>query len=233
MIVSLLAAALAQSPPDIQGAYRLELSIANQADMPFFGEARITSNATILATIRPDGSGGYVQDHVTCALNPESSIKLVKTKIPQSFIDPMPAKTYPLTLRPEDDGGWAYAADTKPQYIGYDPARASSLPKEADHPAIADWEGDGAPGATIHLQVPVFGQVEVYIVQFAHTRLAGRVNADGTISGQAEVVAFEQHSIGGKPEAFAANPNVTQVPGESVFTLTPLPDGATCADVGP
>ncbi|CAN0460927.1 unnamed protein product [Ectocarpus fasciculatus] len=141
----------------------------------------------------------------------------------------MPDKSYPIALTRTDDGGWAYTADTRPQHIGYDPTVSSSLPKDADHPAIIDWEGDGAPGATIHLQVPVFGQVEVYIVQVAHTRLDGRVNGDGTISGLAEVIAFEQHSIGGKPAAFAANPNVTQVPGESVFTLTPLPTGTTCA----
>lgn len=232
MLPLLTAAALAQQPPDITGTYRLELRIASTADIPVLGDAQIQAHTTILATVAPDGQGGFTQTHTTCHINPVSSLKIAQTSIPQSFIDPMEDKVYPVQLSPRPDGTWSYSADFGPQYIGFDPTRSGNLPpSEPDHPAVIDWEGDGHPGATIHLQAPVFGQVEVYITQLAHTRVSGVRNAEGVVTGGVEVVALKQRSIGAKPSIFASNPKLTQQPGLSRFTLTPVPAGSTCADI--
>lgn len=234
MLPLLVAAALAEPPPlpDLTGTYRLDLRISSTADIPVLGDAQIQARTTILATISPDGSGGFTQHHTTCRINPVSSIKIAQTSIPQSFIDPMPDKVYPVQLSPLPDGTWAYSADFGPQYIGFDPEKSGNMPpSEPDHPAVIDWEGDGHPGATIHLQAPVFGQVEVYITQLAHTRVSGVRNANGVVTGGVDVLALEQRSIAAKPGIFASNPKVTQQPGLSRFTLTPVAAGSTCADL--
>ena len=225
-----ISAALA-APPDISGVYRLELTVASRADVPVLGEADIVAHTTMLATVTPDGSGGYTQRHTTCRIQPESTLRIGQTRIPRSFVAPMPDKTYPLALSMAPDGRWQYAADFGAQHIGYDPTRAGGQPPDTDsHPAVLDWEGDGKPGATIFLEVPVFGQVEVYITQLAHTRVSGHLTEDGAAGG-VQIVALHQRSIGAQPSVFAANPNVTQLPGQSRFSLTRIPDGSTCADL--
>ncbi|MFT4977608.1 MAG: hypothetical protein ACI8S6_003515 [Myxococcota bacterium] len=224
-----IAAALAHAqPPDISGSYRLDLVIASKANVPVFGEAEIMAQTTMLAQISPDGQGGYTQRHITCSVSPRTSLKVAQTTIPPSFIAPMSEKVYPVVLTERPDGRWTYRADFGPQHIGFRPELSGGMPPaEATHPGVVDWEGDGHPGATILLQVPVFGQVEVYITQLAHTRIDGVLVESGGASGKVEVVALEQRSIGAKPMLFAANPAVTQMPGQSRFILTPT-TATTC-----
>ena len=217
--------------PDLQGLWRLELVVTSTAKVPVLGDAVIETHTVMLAEVRPDGHGGYRQHHKTCRIEPHSSLKVVQTSIPASFVAPMPDKEYPLQLTPTASGAWQVAADFGPQHIAYDPARSGGRPPEtAEDPALLDWEGDGHPGATIHLSVPVFGQVEVYIAQLAHTRLRGTIQPDGqAIQGMLEVLALQQRSVGASPGVFASNPQVTNIPERSTFSMKRVAPGTTCA----
>lgn len=222
MLNFLIPAALA-APPDLSGNWEIVLTVVTSAKIPVFGDTEISTKTTLIANI-----DGLVQQHSTCRVEPTSPLRVVTTTIPDDFVRLIPVKTYPITLT--EDGG--YRVDFGPQYIAYDPNLSGGLPpSEADHPAVTDWEGDGQPGATIHLDAPVFGRSEVYITQLAHTRLAGRITGPDAISGGVEVLAMQQRSIGAKPSMFAANPEVTAVPEASGFTMRRLPAGATCADL--
>lgn len=225
----LIVAARAAPLPDLTGTYRMELLVVSHANIPVFGEAVISSTTTTIATVTPDGSGGYTQTHTTCSVVPKSTLTIIETIIPQTFVAQITDKTYPLEIAAQDDGTWTFRADLGAQHIGYDPALAGgTIPDRKDHPSITDWEDDGHPGATINLKVPVFSQVEVYLVQLAHTRLDGSIRQDGTIGGGLNIIAFEQRSIGAKPSMFSANPKATQIPEQSTFTYTPIPADSTC-----
>jgi hypothetical protein len=231
-VLLLATGALAQPPPDIAGTYRMELLVVSRAHIPVFGEAFIDSTTTTIATIIPDGSGGYTQTHSTCSVVPVSTLELIETIIPQTFVAQIPNKSYPLGIVAQDDGSWSFQADLGEQHIGYDPELTDgTIPDNKDHPAITDWEDDGHPGATINLKVPVFSTVEVYLVQLAHTHLNGSIDQDGNISGNLNIISFEQRSIGARPPMFSANPKATQLAEKSVFSYTRILEGSTCASL--
>lgn len=222
MLNLLLPTALA-APPDLSGDWEIVLMVVNSAKIPVFGDTEVTTKTTLIAHI-----DGLTQRHTTCTVEPSSPLRMVTTTVPDSFVRHIPDKTYPITVT----GAGDYLADFGPQHIAYDPALSGGLPPdEADHPAVRDWEGDGKPGATIHLNAPVFGQVEVYIVQLAHTRLSGQITSPDAFSGALDILAMRQRSIGASPEIFASNPKVAPVPGASSFTMRRLPAGTTCAEL--
>ncbi|MEL6347455.1 MAG: hypothetical protein AAFV53_30345 [Myxococcota bacterium] len=216
------------APPDLAGTWHIQLTIVNSAKVPVLGPTEIRTITTLLATVTPDGAGGWRQHHTTCQIDPQSGLKVAQTAIPQPFVDAIGDKNYTPKLT-VDGGAWTYTADFGAQHIAYDPARSGGRPPQTDdHPALIDFEGDGRPGATIHLQVPVFGQVEVYITQLAHTRIAGPFVTPDRIAGPIQVVALEQRSIGAKPGIFASNPEVTHQPDKSVFFMQRVAPGTTC-----
>ena len=223
MLSLLLLLPAAAEPPDLTGDWEITLSMVVSAKIPVFGPTEITTRTTLLAHI-----DGTQQSHVTCRVEPSSPLRVVTTVIPESFIRNIAVKHYPITV---DEAG-RYRADFGAQHIAYDPALSGGQPpSEADDPAVLDWEGDGHPGATIHLETPLFGRSEVYITQLAHTRLVGQVQDADTIAGGVDVVAMKQRSIGASPAMFASNPEATSLPEKSGFAMRRLPDGTTCADL--
>lgn len=223
MLPILLAAGAHAEPPDLTGDWAITLSIVISAKIPVFGPTNITSTTTLLARI-----DGAQQSHITCRVEPTSPLRMVTTTIPDAFVRHIAEKHY--AVRVGEDG--AYTADFGPQHIAYDPALSGGEPpSEADHPSVYDWEGDGRPGATIHLDAPLFGDSEVYITQLAHTRLVGRIVDVDTIAGGVDIIAMAQRSIGAKPSMFASNPEATPLPAESGFVMRRVAPGTTCADL--
>lgn len=213
----------ATTQPDLSGRWVLDLSVVISAKIPVFGQTELVTQTTMLATIA-DG----IQHHTTCTVNPTSPLRMVTTIVPDGFIRHIKDKSYPITV--SEDG--AYRADFGAQHIAYDPALSGGEPpKDADDPAVFDWENDGKPGATILLDAPLFGRSEVYITQLAHTRLIGQITGPDTIAGGLNVVAMRQRSIGAKPAMFASNPEATPVEEKSSFVMRRVPPDTTCADL--
>ncbi len=217
-------------PPDLRGLWRFDLRIVSNAKVPVLGTTEVKSRTTFLATV--DGTAEAPVIHTRpCQLQAEPSRAIAKTIVPQSFIEALPRKTFAPRLE-AGDGGWRFHADMRPQYLGYDPKVAGEKPphdKEAK--GITDLEGDGHPGGTIHLDAPIFGLIELYVVQRAHTVLDGTWTGADVWEGDATVLAFGQRTIGASNRLFVANAEVTVDQANSRFRWARVPPGTTCGQL--
>jgi hypothetical protein len=70
--------------------------------------------------------------------------------------------------------GWQYRADLGVERIGYrNDGEEDNLPSKIDDPAVSDWDGDGHPGATLQLTIPLLPSGELYVVQRGQSILTG------------------------------------------------------------
>jgi len=228
ILALLFPAALAASPLS-SGAYRLDTVIVTESKVPFAGWIMVTNRRTSLVHLT-GGDGAWTQRQRLCGVAVQDDLKRAKTVIPKTFVDAQPEQVFPVTLQDAADG-WTYAADPGPLDVGWDRATAGDkLPERPDDPGVTDPDGDGHPGATVHLEVPLFHRIDIYVVQRGHTVYEGKV-ADGGVAGRLVVRRLDQHTLGASNVFFAATPPLRVVPGQSTFSLTPVPPQATCDDL--
>lgn len=167
------------------------------------------------------------QSHQVCDFRVLDSA-IIKMVFSDKFIAALAKHTYPIQME-KDAQGWLYRADLGMERIGYREDSANGkLPTEIDDPAVYDWDGDGHPGATLKLSVPLLPDGELYVVQRGHSVLNGRVFAPGRIDGDIEVRSFEHRILGAKPSFLHRSPEITPDPKGSRFSLSPVPAGSTC-----
>ena len=231
VLLSLLpTAARADTPPDLTGDWRLELNGTNVVELPVIGTNKVRSHQVMLVHVR--GKSTPVQKHKVCSLDVFSDRSVIDTVIPKPWVAALPDKEYPLVLEPTPDGGWSYKADLLPLRIGFDPALTNDeLPQDVDSPGVIDWDGDGKPAATVYLDLSMFGNVEVYLVQAANTMLEGRVESADSVQGSMLLPELRQRTIGATNRLFVTNPQVIPYPPESTFSMVRVPTGSTCADL--
>ncbi len=215
-------------PADLRGTWRFDLRVVSHATVAVLGTTEVKSRTIFLATV----SGTRAQPTVhtaACHIHAEPSRALAQTLVPQGFVDALPQKTFPAELTWNGEQ-WSFHGDMRPQYIGYDPGISDDeLPQHRDDPGITDLEGDGHPGATIHLDVPLFGLVEMYMVQRTHTILDGTWSGADIWEGTATVRGFSQRTIGASNRLFVANAEVALDNENSRFRWARVPMGTTCA----
>ncbi len=215
------------SVPPLQGTWRLDMQIYSFAHIPVLGETEIRSRTVYRAEVTGSPEAPTVSVRV-CRMDARSPRAIATTRIPQAFVDAVPQRVLPAKLSPEGDA-WAFHLDLTPNHLGYDPKRApDGLPRDTDHPAVVDFEGDGHPGGTFLLDAPLFGEVQIYVVQHAHTLLDGTWTGGDVWGGRASLRTFDQRSIGASNRLFAANAKVTVDATRSRFQWTRVPEGTSC-----
>jgi hypothetical protein len=207
------------------GRYGLELVLGSDADLPFLGRTPGTSRSWSLVDVLATDAG-LVQHHQTCAVRMEGRTGSTSVHIPPAFVAALPRRVVPVA------GGPQYRADMGEDAVGYDPQRGA-LPTAIDDGAVIDWDGDGAPAATVELHIPILGVIRLFVAQRAHIRLAGEEGADGIVRGGVEVVRFEQNTLGASSALFDHSPKVTPRADRSSFRLIPMPAVAGCAALRP
>jgi len=224
------------SPPEVltaeeenimpAGFYRLEMIMASTTRVPFFGTSKSASKSDSLVEIRRDGNS-LTQSHQVCDFRVVDSA-MIKMVFPEKFIAALARHTYPIQL--ENDGqGWRYRADLGVERIGYrNNGSEDNLPVKADDPAVFDWDGDGHPGATLTLSIPLLPTGELYIVQRGQSILTGRVVQPGKVEGNIEVRQFDQRVIGAWPGFLAKSPEIEPDPQASRFILSRVAGDSTC-----
>jgi hypothetical protein len=209
------------------GTYRLEMIMATMSRLPFFGSSKSASKSVSLLEIRK-AEKGLVQSHQVCDFRVLEDSAMVKMVFPDKFVAALAKHAYPIQLE-RDAQGWRYRADLGMERIGY---RADSgdgkLPTKIDDPAVYDWDGDGHPGATLRLSVPLLPDGELYVVQHGQSVLNGRVITPGRIDGDIEVRSFAHRVLGAKPSFLNRSPEIEPDPKRSRFSLSPVPAGTTC-----
>lgn len=209
------------------GTYRLEMIMASTTKIPFFGTSKSASKSVSLVEIRRD-SNGIIQNHRVCDFRVLEDSAMIKMVFPEKFIAALAKHSYPIHLE-KDGQGWSYRADLGVERIGYRAGGGEEkLPAKIDDPTVFDWDGDGHPGATVKLSVPLLPAGELYIVQRGQSILTGRVVQPGRIEGGLEVLHFDQRVLGAHPGFFARSPEIETNPKDSRFTLSPVPAHSTC-----
>jgi len=209
------------------GTYRLELREVHAARFPILGRTRTTWASVSLAHLTRDG-GTLTQRHELCDVRFESGLPLVEMVMPARLRESLVRPPYPVVLEADQEGGWSYRADMGFEHVGYTPAAPGDPPpRKRDDPSVVDSDGDGKPGATLQMVVPVLEPLELYIVQRGHAVLDGRVLPDGRVEGALEA-ELEQVVIGSDPYFLKRDPDLEPEPALSRFVLTPVPEDSTC-----
>jgi hypothetical protein len=212
------------------GTYRLEMIMATVSHLPFLGSSKSASKSISVVEIQHEGTA-MTQSHKVCDFRVLEDSALIKMVFPDKFVAALAQHTYPIQLE-KDAQGWLYRADLGMERIGY---RADStngdLPTQMDDPGVYDWDGDGHPGATLRLTVPLLPAGELYVVQRGQSVLSGRVTAPGRIDGGIEVLSFEHRVLGAKPSFLNRSPKIEADPKRSRFSLSTVPRGSTCASL--
>ena len=211
------------------GTYRLEMIMATVSHLPFLGSSKSASKSVSLVEIRREGKV-MTQTHQVCDFRVLEDSALIKMVFSDKFVAALSKHTYPIQLL-RDAQGWFYRADLGMERIGYRADAEEKLPTQIDDPGVYDWDGDGHPGATLRLAVPLLPDGELYVVQRGQSVLSGRVTSPGRIEGGIEVRSFEHRVLGAKPSFLNRSPKIEPDPKGSRFSLVLAPRGSTCASL--
>lgn len=216
-------------PPALAGDYVMVVQTSTRSRVPVAGTTDVITRSLVRVQLRQKDQS-WTQEHKVCAIDIWTDTR-AETVLPDAFIASLPVKRYPVTLE-RGAGGWAYTATPEPNFIGYDPAvSGGALPERRSDAGVLDFDGDGHPGATVLLDVPVLGSVRMYIVQKGHSRYHGELKPDGSIEGRIEVLETAQVTLGASVPLFAASPTITPVPAGSRFRLVPVDESETCSSL--
>jgi hypothetical protein len=216
--------------PDITGTFHLRMRSETHAKVPVLGTAVISTITDVVATVQRENDQ-WVQRHSTCTVKTVTTRAIAKTILPDRFVRALGDKRYPVELR-HDNAGWHYTAHFTPQHIGYDAAMSDGvMPTDKHDPSIVDWDNDGKPGATVLLRIPIFGDIGIYMVQYNHSVLNGRIESADRVTGTMAMLGMNQRTIGADNRLFIANPSIVPAPEAQPFEMDRIPDGSTCADL--
>jgi hypothetical protein len=220
--------ATSQEDPILRpGTYRLEMILASITKVPVFGTSKSASKSISLVEIKRDGAE-LIQTHKTCDFRVVDDSRFIKMIFPDKFVAALARHSYPLQLD-KDGQVWRYRADLGVERIGYKSNGDDAVvPSKVDDPAVYDWDGDGQPGATLKLSVPLLPDGELYVVQRGHSILSGKVIHQGRVEGNIEVRNFDQKVIGAKPNFLARSPEIVPDMKESRFVLESIAAGSSC-----
>ncbi|MCA9560163.1 MAG: hypothetical protein KC583_16560, partial [Myxococcales bacterium] len=142
------------------------------AELPVFGADRVVQRGYSRWTITSDGEALQVESE-TCGVEIERETDLVRTELPQRFIDALPH-----TFRPAQVEGARFVAPTfvEVRAAALDDPENDPLPTMADDPRVIDLDTDGHPGLTVRISGLLDG--DVYVVQRTRTALEGTLDGD-------------------------------------------------------
>lgn len=199
---------------DVDTPYAIELAVVTQAQVPVLGKRTIVTRSYSQVRFAQDEAGGWTQTFVPCAMENDSG----QVSFPPRFIRSIPPRTHRITWT---DRG--YHVDTGASFLGVK-GPIDAVPFEPDHPAIVDADDDGHPGVTVHLTLPLFGRIRLYLAQVNHSVLSGELQEDGSIRGSVAMRRMETRTLAASIGLFAVNPEVTLIEGASRFTIVRDPD---------
>jgi hypothetical protein len=212
------------------GRYAMELRVASTAKLPLLPADRSTTVSLMLVDVERGRDGALTQRHRVCDVRMENS-SAMRTTVPPKFLNALASRQYPVHLR-SSGAGWRYDADMGLDAIGFDPrSSGGEVPERPGDAGVIDADGDGNPGATIEIRVPLMGRARLFIAQRTHLVLQAQAATPERVEGAVDIRVMEQRTLGAEPGMFRRTPDIRPDPGRSGFTLVRLPDGYGCADL--
>ena len=213
------------------GRYGLFVRAATQAHLPVLGERPGASEAWVLLELSSGDGGRLTAHHHPCEIEMRGAGARAKVRLSDGFVEAMGVRETHFVLTPAADR-FGVVVDMGVHHIGYDPEVSDGvLPRDSAHAAVIDHEGDTRPGATVLIDIPLFGEEEIYLVQRAHTSLTGSIWPDGVGEGQVVSHALEQHTIGSTNPLLRLSPRMRPDEENSRWWMVPVPEGTTCDDL--
>jgi len=198
---------------EVDTPYAIEMQVVTEAQVPVLGKRTIVTRSYSQVTFARDEQG-WTQTFVPCAMENDSG----QVSFPPEFIRSIPPRTHRITWTDQ-----SYRVDTGASFLGVK-GPIEAVPFEPDHPAIVDADDDGHPGVTVHLTLPLFGRIRLYLAQVNHSVLTGQKRDDGSITGSVDMRRMETRTLAASIGLFAVNPEVTLVDGASRFSIVPDPE---------
>ncbi len=214
---------------ELVGTWAMKLQLAVIAQVPVLGDSATVNHRTNLATLRMQ-DGVLTQTHRACRVEVVAERDFATPIVPQAFVDHLPEKTYPVELRDIGDQV-RYDVDLQLEVMGYDETLPEPVPSDDQDKRIEDTDQDGRIGITFLVDAPVFGRVEVYAVQLAHTVLKGRVLSPDRVVGSALMLVLEQRVIGSTNVFFTRGAKVRPDNAHSSFEMDRVAEGSGCEDI--
>lgn len=202
---------------EVDVPYALEMKVVTRAQVPVLGRRTIETLSYSQVRFAKSDTGAWTQTVTPCAMRNDSG----RVEFPAAFVAAIPPRTHDIVWT-----GSSYHVDTLPAFLSVTPADGP-LPTDPADPRVLDADGDGHPGVTIHLGLPIFGKVRLYLVQVNHNVMDGELS-EGVIRGKVTIERLETRTIGASVGMFAMNPEVEVVAGASTFSIVRDP-GETCA----
>jgi len=224
----LLPAVLAADPPDLTGTFGLAQVAVAAAKIPVLGDVKSATLTWSLLTITRDDAGLHQRQEV-CAFEILGRNLFAKTRVPPGYTKMLPIRVTEPGLR-WDGAAWRWDVDMGLLPVGYDP-KLGPFPTTATDPGVADTDKDGHPGATVLIDVAIFGTVEVYASQATRVSMHGTVQDADHVAGALSVDAVDQLVIDASNRIFVQNPRVHAVQEGSTFRMARVPAGTTCDGV--
>ncbi len=210
--------------------YAGQVDIGTLTEMSVVGDIHVVVRSATHVTFEKEGDQWF-QVQKVCDVKNFDDTRMSTTIIPKAFIAAIPVTRFPVDLTDTTDGGVRYKADPGVEWVGLDPLPdGEELPHKPDDPRVLDFDGDGKPGATVVLEVPVFKRVELYVVQAAQSIYEGVVKGEA-VAGDTIMTRLDQRTLKATAPFFKAQPPVKPVADLSSFRIWPLGPGADCAAV--
>ena len=210
------------------GLHTLTIHSATRAKIPFFGwTPSVTRSVVLINLAQTDGE--WRQTHTVCDIQIDTKRIPVRTIIPKAFVQALPIKQYSIQIE-ETANGLSYSAYLGIDNVGMRP-EASAVPTHADHPDVVDMEGDGHPGATVHVKVPMFRMAHLYVSQRSSLQLNGFIQSDGSVEGRVFLGPTVQHTLDASNLLLKSSPPIQPDAEKSWFRLTSYDGLPTCEAV--
>lgn len=211
--------AAAVDPAIEPGRYALTIEIAGVRAVPLLGESEMRTVTTAHVDVTRQGALLLATERV-CAIVSHSP--LFRSRAPAALLAALVPQRFELAVDGAD-----VRAILGSHALGFE---GESMPARDDDPRLRDPDGNGKPGALMHVDVLGIGTLDLDLVAVWSTRLVGRRVAPGVVVGSVEVETQER-ILSGLPFPGELGPLRVDARASS-FTLARLAAGARpCGDL--
>ena len=205
----------------LDGVWQVLLTVVTATQVPILGDSRTSSISLALARI-----DGDVQTQRICDSWMKDRNPLAQVIIPAAFNAAFPTESFPIQVTVDGERLAYHAAQAK-LAVGFNASGA--MPQRVGDPGVLDWEGDGRPGATVRVKVPIAGEGEVWMAQVGRTVLDGFVVSADRVEGRVTTLDYAQRTLGASNRLLDVNPVVRPEDALSTFVMTRVAANSTCA----
>lgn len=203
------------------------LETAQQLQDPSpFGDSWVDQRTYTMGLVKVQWKGNQGSRwHQPCAMHTTSNFN-TKTLYSAAFLSTIPVQETAMSRQ-----GLQWSQEEELQTIGLKAGFTGAMPSlgQKDHPALADTDKDGLPGATVYIDNILLGKQSIQVAQRSKTTWTGAVKPNGQVTAEPKVQT-EQVVVAASLSLLVTQNNVKAVQGKPPETLLwrPLAQPINC-----